>query len=52
MVTCQRPSTVFDSEEEGMIVKDQVVGPVPSDTKFFGISLVYPVFQVGENAGN
>lgn len=27
------------------MVKDKVDGPIPSDTKFFAISLVYPVFQ-------
>lgn len=46
MVTCQCLSTVFDSKDEWMIGKDKVDKLVPSDKKFFGISLVYPVFQV------
>lgn len=44
MVTCQCPSTVSDIREEVMIVNDKVDKPIPSDTKFFGISLVHPVF--------
>lgn len=39
-------STIFDGSVEGMIVKDKVDRPVSSDTKFFVISLVSPIFQV------
>lgn len=44
MVTCQCPSTVSDIREEVMIVNDKVDKPIRSDTKFFGTSLVHPVF--------
>lgn len=44
MVTCWCPSTVSDIREEVMIVDDKVDRSIPGDTKFFGISLIHPVF--------